>query len=40
MAADMGRNQSVSLFERKTPEEAAKLKAIRIHRHGGSDQLR
>lgn len=30
MAAVMGQNQSVSLFERKTPEEAAKLKAMRI----------
>jgi D-arabinose 1-dehydrogenase-like Zn-dependent alcohol dehydrogenase len=34
------RNQSVSLFGRKTREEAAKLKAFRIHQHGGSDQLR
>jgi len=40
MAADMERNQGVSLFERKTREETAKLKAIRIHKHGGSDQLR
>lgn len=40
MAADMERNQSVSLFERKTREEAAKLKANRIHKHGGSDQPR